>query len=177
MIGPTTEIEQLTSYRVINNTDEAIPPHAAVHIAEANTDGVYLGEKPTADNSTEVVFNSADEIAVGQEGICYAAPVLRAALDDADTIPSVGDDRGTAADDWFLREGKSGFRVLSATTDGRFAQVFCRSSQSRGAHIVRIPDPVTTDAEGLLTGVYIQDFSGLPVTHADGEEVLLYLVE
>jgi len=42
--------------------------------------------------------------------------------------------------------------------------------------IVRIPDPADTDAEGLVTGVFIQDFTGLPVANADGEEVLLYLV-
>jgi hypothetical protein len=43
-------------------------------------------------------------------------------------------------------------------------------------YIVRIPDPATTDGEGLVEEVFIQDFTGLPVANEDGEEVLLYLV-
>jgi len=43
-------------------------------------------------------------------------------------------------------------------------------------YIVRIPNPADLDEEGLVRGVFIQKFSGLPVANADGEEVLLYLV-
>jgi hypothetical protein len=177
VIAPSTEIEQLTSYRVINNTDETMPPNAVVYISEANAEGVFLGVKPTDNNMLEVVFNSAVALEPGEEGTCYSGPIVNAGLDDTDDAPAEGDTRGTKADDWYLRQGQTGWRVLKATSDNRFALVSSLIAGITGqTYIVRIPDPATTDAKGYVDGVFIQNFSGDPVTYSDGEQVKLLLV-
>ena len=66
----------------------------------------------------------------------------------------------------------AGFRGTTPPT-----AVFTAVPKNSGeAYIVRIDESAGEDDEGLLTNVFIQDFAGPPVTHTDGEEVLLLLL-
>jgi hypothetical protein len=172
---PTNDIEQMRMVRVLNGSGELIPPGAAVYLQSADTNGVFTGIKPASDNITEVVFNGAGNIEIGAEGVCFAEGVVFASLNSGDTAPVAGDIRGVKSNDWNLREGYTGFRTLSATTDKRFAMVSVQSSGTStvtSTKMLRIVTPVVLHSSGLCVSAWTQKWAGPADTdYEDDQEV------
>ena len=172
---PLSDIEQMRMVRVLNGSGEVIPPGGVVYLQSVDTDGIFTGIKPTADNVTEVVFNGPGNIDIGVTGVCYAEGIVFASLNSGDTAPVAGDIRGVKSNDWNLRSGQTGFRILSATTDKRFCMVSGQSSGSStitSTKMTRIVTPVVLHSSGLWVKAYTQKWTGAAATdYVDDQEI------
>ncbi len=182
---PTIEGDRQRLVRVLNAAATAIPPGAAVYLdgmaadPDDATAKVYSGEQSPGDGETDVVFNGPGEIAVGKIGVCFAEGLVTAALDTADTAPTVGDEVGTMTGDWKLRTGLTGFRVLSVTSDERFAVVSKigaggGGSQAKAFRIVTSP-AVVVSPSGASVLAWRQKFDTVGDPEDPSDDILCWL--
>lgn len=152
--------------------DPIITPTA--NLDEFKRRKVVSGDTPTA---TSVIAVTQEPIPDGGIGRAVVAGLTQVKLNVVDASHEYCSPTTVTSD---LTTGVNGeHRILfkETGTGSKWGFVLLGDRSRAGeTYIVRIPDPATTDEEGLVEAVYIQDFTGLPVANADGEDVLLYLV-
>lgn len=87
----------------------------------ARPDGVWAITRPDADSMANVFATGPAKIAEDANGLVSANWPLPVKYAGAD--PSVGDERGTAADSFELTAGKTGFNIVAVDTTNKLAWV------------------------------------------------------
>jgi hypothetical protein len=103
----------------VQNVDaQPAPPFALLTIAGTNSDGTLQVKRPTADSQDGLLVNGPGTIPPQGYGSAHAGSPCATAYEDNDPAPAVGDAWGSAANQWKLRQGKSGYRILGGGSDG-----------------------------------------------------------
>lgn len=141
-----------------NGSGEAAPAHALLQVTGTDADGTTIVGKPAADNLTLVLVNGPAEIPAGGRGVAIPADHVPALYNPAAT-PAVGQTWGTAANDWRLTSGKSGF-VVSGAADATATRVAVMRSGVAGLATRNLDDTQI----GTTTDMRFDQASGIRIT-------------
>jgi hypothetical protein len=150
----------------VKNASGEIVPSGALARVTGLSDGCLTVEKPDADSDADLVVVDAraqipaDDTATGQAS--YANRVV-VAYDEADGTPAAGEEWGSAAGEWKLRSGKSGFLILGGAGKGLVNAVRKRGSPTVPATSWRSPVRAATTA-ALPACTYANGSSGVGAT-------------
>jgi hypothetical protein len=110
-----------SEHAVLNTTAEEIPAFSAIELFGGfDANGTRKARKVTANDSLDVLFNGVMPIPAGAVGVGYEPwGSVTIGYDVNDLVPpSPGDIRGTAAGQWLLQPGRSGFRISGDPFNG-----------------------------------------------------------
>jgi hypothetical protein len=138
---------------VKNPLAEDVPPYGAVKLLAADADGVCPVAKPSLDSDPDVFFVGENGLAKdGGAGWATMDSPAVAACDPADGAPANGEDWGTAANSFLLRQGKTGFRAVGPAGTG--AGMVLRRGGGGGGVVVR------ADGSGASVSAFVQGDDG-----------------
>lgn len=118
MLQPASAIEVVRWLECRNDAAEEVPAFGLVRVTGALSSGALTVAKPDT-NDQFVLVNGPFSIAVGDFGVCTNDFPWYALYATGDGTPAAGQEWGASANEWVLRDARTGFRITGGPTAGR----------------------------------------------------------